>query len=55
METKKQDIEEFRAECREAAAKRGHTLEEECDEIERLTGSKAYADALRELYGITTE
>jgi hypothetical protein len=55
LETPKQNIEEFRAECKKEAAKRGYTLEEECDEMERLTCSKAYADTLRELYGITTK
>ena len=45
-------IEEHRRLRRTLAAKRGKTLEEEMDELERFTGCKEYADALRVLHGI---
>jgi hypothetical protein len=53
MEEKKLTLEEFRAQRAEEAAAHGHTLEEEMDDLERLTRSKEYADAMRELYGIS--
>lgn len=52
LESKEYTIDELRAVLRREVELRGKTLEEECDEIERLTGSKAYANVLRELYGI---
>lgn len=52
MKEKKLTLEKFRVERTEEAASRGHTLEEELDILERITHSKEYADAMRELYGV---
>ena len=45
-------IEELRRRRRALAESRGTTLEEELDEMERLTGSRKYVNALRLLLGI---
>lgn len=54
MDNKEYTIDELRVERRREAELRGTTLEEECDEMERFTGSKAYADVLRLLLGVST-
>lgn len=52
MEEKNLTLEEFRTELVKMASAHGRTLKEEMDEIESVTHSKAYADAMRELYGV---
>jgi hypothetical protein len=49
---KEMPIEEHRRIRRALAKARGTTLEEEMDEMERLTGSRKYVNALRLLLGI---
>lgn len=46
------ELEKLRADRRKEAMDRGHTLEEELDETEAFTGSKAYTDCLRRLLGV---
>lgn len=48
---KAMDITSIREQVRAEALARGTTVSADMDELERLTGSKDYADALRMLYG----
>lgn len=49
------NLKQFREDCRSRAAKIGHTLEEECDIVEKYTGCKEYADAMRELIDVKSK
>ena len=43
---------QIREQRRKEAEQRGYTIEEELDDMEKFTGSKAYVDCLRLLLGV---
>ena len=48
-------LEEIRERARANAKARGMTLEEQIDELERLSGAVDYFSALREFYGVIVQ